>query len=76
MIRNVLSNFLLTMLTQRPAELLTSTALMMDMCPKLDRSHRTACFWGSRSWKQKKIQTQKWKVASLIRDVTTGKCYL
>ena len=41
---NVLNNFLLTMLTQRPAEMLTSTALMMDMCPKLDRSHRTACF--------------------------------
>ena len=53
MIRNVLNNFLLTMLMQRPAELLTTT-LMMDMCPKLDRSHRTACFWGSRSWKQKK----------------------
>ena len=67
--KNVLINFLLTMLTQRPAELLTSKALMMDMCPKLDRSHRTACFWGQGhvlGIGYKKWKTQKWKVKSLI----------
>ena len=68
--RNVLKNFLLTMLTQRPAELLTSTALMMDMCPKLDRSHRTACFWGQGYFLgivyKKKVKTQNCKVTALI----------